>query len=281
MTLLGIGLGAGLAVVLRRDSTSAAPTIPYGSIIAAINDTSLGAITTLDGNRHIFYQDFTGSLRHILYDESARAWNNQADLVPTSSLPRDNTPIAALDAEYDSIKNQIHVFFIDVNDRVAVTAYVPGGSASAPVILVIDSLSAASGSRTLSTSCMTLGPPGTTDEALLFYEASTGGNLTALRGYLIQGANPIWVWYDVTGTIYGTIANWNAKVIRRFGAPLGSNCIAQSIGEQVALRFLDPTSISRNAVPLWFIEFSNWTDLGESAPALLYVTKLSRPKHWH
>ena len=303
LTLLGVGVGAGLGVGLRHNeisfgSTPTAPTVPRGSTTvgsavptstlkpAAINDTSLGAVTTLDGNRHIFYQDSSGSLRHIVYDASARAWSNEADLVLTESLPRNNTPVTAINAEFN-LKNQIHVFFIDMNDRVAATAYVSGGFVSASDNLMNGSLSAATGSRTLSISRMTLSQTYTADEALLFYEANNGGNFTSLRGYLNPGVDPPWIWYDVSEIIYGTFASWASipdavpNTLPQFGSPLGSDCILQPFGQQVTIAFFNPASISNNTGSLWLLEFSNWTALSKSACVLLHLMKPSRPKYWH
>jgi hypothetical protein len=123
---LGVGLGVGLS---RKDSSGPSTTTsssssntstPAGPLLnVALAETSLASVQTLDGAKHLFFQDVNGSLRHNVYSASSNSWLPEADFVWSSSLPKNMTPIAVAE-DYMSNLQQILIllFYIDVNNQV-------------------------------------------------------------------------------------------------------------------------------------------------------------------
>lgn len=68
-----------------------------------MEDTSIAAVTTLDGTRHVIFQDIGGSLRQMVYSASSKSWATGTNAIITGGA-RDHTPIAAAwDAAFDQV----------------------------------------------------------------------------------------------------------------------------------------------------------------------------------
>jgi len=116
---LGIGLGVGLharSVARNAQSAgspiSAGPSIPSSSSVPAsastpivvpapsadpahtlLNDTSTAAVTTSNGNRHVFFQESTGTIRESIYSSSSAKWLTDISYVVASDA-RNHTPMS-------------------------------------------------------------------------------------------------------------------------------------------------------------------------------------------
>ena len=104
-------------------SSSTAPTFTRG----ALNDTSLAAVLTSDGNRHLFLQDINGTLRHAVFSSVENLWLSNVDyLLPddTFSPPRLGTPITTI---YPSAINNdfetILVYYVNVENTLSLIYY--------------------------------------------------------------------------------------------------------------------------------------------------------------
>lgn len=73
---------------------------------ALLNDTSIAAIVTENGDRHIFFQDCVGAIRHALRRASSNTWAT-ADLpIPLKSkVAKMHTPLAVIPYGDDVSKN--------------------------------------------------------------------------------------------------------------------------------------------------------------------------------
>ena len=201
LILIAIALGVGLGIGLRRreSSTSDAGTSPDAiptsmvasssvssvlSMIASptsspskngiLDDTSLAAVTTFDGNRHVFFQDTNGSIRHTLYAQSAGSWTTAPDLVATFSPPRNNTPISAIFIDLGYSESEIHLFYMTSDGVLAAIIFETGEVLASSPTPINASLTVAPDSRALSITLVPRSQNGTTAEAILLYEAPYG-----------------------------------------------------------------------------------------------------------
>lgn len=64
---------------------------------ALLNDTSIAAIVTERGDRHIFFQDYVGAIRHAMRRVSSNTWAT-ADLpIPLkANVAKMHTPLAVI-----------------------------------------------------------------------------------------------------------------------------------------------------------------------------------------
>ena len=273
MAVVAIALGVGLGIGLKRDpasspsdstassplvsplptisspSATSTPTLKHG----ILNDTSLAAVTSLDGNRHVIFQDFNGSLRHTVYDQAPSSWINEADFVSAGSIPRNNTPLAAININGGG-SGEIHVFSINTAGIVTATLYFLDDDLVGSPNPMNSTFLAATSSRTLSISSMPSSENGTVAEAILLYEAPSG-NITTLRGYFSPGSSTDvgWLWYNASEIIYSSFDNTGTWL----SPPIGSTC--SSI---VYFAFFNPNAISNTtASPLYLMQFNNWTEL--------------------
>ena len=276
MALLAIGLGVGLGIGLRHDEasppsgpTTSTPTTPASLTISSpsttstptlksgiLNDTSLAAVTSPDGNRHVFFQDFKGSLRHTVFDQAANSWTNEPDNITTSSAPRLHTPLAAISIKFGG-SGEIHVFFLNTDGFVTAALYVVDSGFIGSPNPMNNTFLAAADTRTLSISSMSLSENGTVAEAILLYEAPSG-NITTLRGYFSPGDSTTneWLWQNVSEAIYSSFDNVDTWL----SPPLGSDCFILRPSQMVYFGFFNPNAISNStASPLYFIQFNNWT----------------------
>ena len=223
---LGIGLGVGLRNKLNASESQSNPGPPQqpnssntssptpGTSI--LPDTSVGALVTSGLNRRVFFQDTSGDLRHIVFDNNKSSWSSTAEVFLTNPSPRAKTPIAVLDV-FDTAE-EIHVFYIDNQNLPRATSSSQGLNN-----LVNDSFPVAPDSRMLSVSPLISTQMNISIEAALFYEAPSGG-IVALHGYYSHesaNANLGWNWQNVTGTLDKLLDSHSLNV--DLGAPFGSS----------------------------------------------------------
>ena len=264
MALLCTALGAGLGVGLRNNeassiSTSTATTALTPTTTDApspplkrgiLNDTSLATVTTFEGNRHVFFQDLNGSLRHTVFYQGANSWANEADYVNLASSARNHTPIAAIKLGAEILGfDRILIFYVSIENVLASTLY---GVHAANILngnLMNNSFPVVTGSRTLSVTQMALSQNETT-EAVLLYEAP-GADFTALHGYLSASeSNPQWLWQNVSEAVYSQLDKSNV----RLSPPFASGPSSSEPAQVVKILIFNSNALSdATTSPLYFI----------------------------
>ncbi|MCJ1479151.1 hypothetical protein MMC13_007835 [Lambiella insularis] len=131
VAILAIALGVGLGVGLSRRSSSAttsiapSPTASAGPQAingtepgAALRDTSLAVTTTSDGNRHVFFQDSSNTIRQAIYEMSSGQWSASTTyVVATDAKPY--SPLSAFEVpSYLAGQEEIHLLYITSNNSV-------------------------------------------------------------------------------------------------------------------------------------------------------------------
>ena len=192
-----------------------------GRTHGALNDTSLASVTTDDGNRHLFFQDINGTLRHVEFSHALNMWSTDSDLIHTKRPPRLYTPLTAISVVSPDAE-AINIYYFDVNDRLAATRYQHGyGYLDKSIDILNSSFPVSSKSRSLSvirvdsdldslSKCRNRGPKANGFSCwydfLLFFEDHSG-KLTVLHGkndFKARYHNPgyeeasTWVWHDLS-----------------------------------------------------------------------------------
>ena len=298
---LGVGLGVGLH---KQDNSSVAPTATAsGAAISsvavssppassqtpssvplnhgALNDTSLAAVS-FNGDRHLFFQDINSTIRHKRYSGSAGSWLPSNDWIANGPVPKNNTPIAAIECQtIGGSGDVINVFYIATNDTLAVASYVPVGfdQGEEPVLnnsyLTLPSTRSLSVARLQSNVSSTPNVPTDSvpsvlkDELFLFYE-SPESNVTILHGlyYLVgtsQGFTDKWVWQNVSDSFYPQ--NSSQSQGGWLGSPFSASTsdTAQENGAAAGLSafFFNPASVYDATSPAYLdIYLSNFTQIG-------------------
>ena len=75
-------------------TTASAPSPVFDTAHAVVDDSSLAALTTPDGNRHVFFQDNRGMIRQAIYVQSTKSWTARINYVVAMDA-RNLTPISA------------------------------------------------------------------------------------------------------------------------------------------------------------------------------------------
>ena len=281
--ILALALGVGLGVGLNRNkgqATSAPttsttnttnstgsnfPTAPQHGIL---NDTSLAAAASFEGNRHLFFQGFNGSIRHATFGQSINSWLTQSDYVYTNTTPRMHTPMSTVAVGIGGNStgvspNEIHLFYINENNFIEAISYFEGEAADGAPLLMNDSFPVAADTRSLSVIRLGLSQNDTAAEAALFYEAPNG-NVTTLWGYYygFKSGNPQWIWHNVSEAIYDTVRNNNTWL----SAPFASTAV--TLGNEppssIYAAFANPIALlDPSAPPAFSLSFSDWSSLGE------------------
>ena len=285
---LALGLGLGLGIKSRSDqpsapsssSTSASSSIQTstasGSTSGATpvptkgiqNDTYIAAVTTSDSNRHIFFQDVNGSIKHMVTAQSGGSaqWVNTADTVQTSSTPRNSTPLAVVRFNRNvAFPDFMHLFFINSDSQITATYFeADGGTEFTPGNV---SIPVATNSTTLSISQVT--PAGSDNgsgytEIVLLYEAQNG-NITILNGVFNSTAlgSGNWTWRDVSDTVEAAVSDPPGTYLQ---PPLGSYISEYSNpgghypAPSLGIYFFNPASLSNSSIcSLWEVDFWNWS----------------------
>ena len=248
LAVVSISMGVGVWHHSQRSSSSstsastASPTAssstPIGTsspmlpplVNGALNDTSLAAVSTSDGNRHLVFQDINGTLRHAQFSVATNDWLPTINFVVTQQQPRKSTPITVIEAFSIDPESgtDLNIYFVDTNNTLAATQYTTQAEAS---ICVLDSAALLNQSILVSTSAKSLSVaripsndsnvvptvPNSTivqDEYLLFYENPTN-NVSVLHGLYfllagLAGRNSVtadsftdgWAWKNVSDLFY-------------------------------------------------------------------------------
>ena len=222
---LGVGLGVGLTKNANDgQATGGTPTSPPGPTQSSIdsnngtsggltptqhgvlNDTSLAACVSFDENKHVFFQDLNGSIRHAI-SSSPNSWPSAVEFLPISPQPRNNTP---LDVYLINTPNQskpsMSVFYLSEGNSLQAMIYTPG---SPPVLgnLNMSEFGIPPAGRILSVSRVITNNTGFDNNALLFYENSSS-NITGHYGSFVPDNGGIslpgtWTW----STLFPALTN--------------------------------------------------------------------------
>lgn len=279
--LLSIGLGVGLGIGLRHNDSSSsssdsnspsnAPSTlstslsssvvpsstPAPAIQGILNDTSLAAVTSNDGNRHLFFQHFNGSLRHTVHDHAVNAWTNNVDFVATPSVPQMHTPLAAVNIEY--ALGQIHLFYVGMNGSLAAALYQTSGEYTGNLVPMNGSFLAAAGTRSLSVTTRSF-QNGTSTTAMMLYEAPNG-NITVLRGsFTVGGPLTQWIWQNVSEAVYSSLKESDLWLSPPVSALYSGISDSSTMAIQLAF-FNSDATLNDTSSPLYTVYYTNWTDL--------------------
>ena len=229
-----------------------------------MNDTSLAAVLTSDGNRHVFLQDINGTLRHAIFSSVANQWLREVDyLLPSrpAALPRLGTPITAM-YPWASNLNWILLYYVNVNSSLsAIPYFVPGGTLLGDVL--DGSIAIKPASRCLSAATVHRSTDDEIQETLLFFEAPSG-QVTFYYGqmtFLSAGD-----WRDMTEVL-------NAALWRKMGgerASLGCPCTANPLQTwnntnptTIQAAFFNPDFLANVSAPFATgFDFTNLTGAG-------------------
>ena len=90
------------------------PTVAaHSSQKSILSDTSLAVVERGNGDRRLFFQEQSGTIRQGLYSASSQKWSADSDFIVASDA-RNNTPLAAVNTSLlDSLPT---VSFIANND---------------------------------------------------------------------------------------------------------------------------------------------------------------------
>ena len=92
------------------DSTFASrPTISSPVPHGILNDTSIAAMSMSDGDRHIFFQDSTGTIRQAIYTVTTNQWASPLSLVVATDA-KNNTPLAPVVDPMDNVIIELLTF---------------------------------------------------------------------------------------------------------------------------------------------------------------------------
>ena len=270
---LSVGLGVGLKnsssdTSLSSTSISQSNLTSRAFTLGAMNDTSLAAVSTPDGNRHVFLQDINGTLRHAVFSSVANLWLPDADyLIPSVpvSPPRFETPITTTYfAEYSE---DILVYYVNVDNTLSAISYRPGvgvvgrDTFNGSIAVKPDSrcISAATIEERANDGFLAL-------YASLFFEAPSG-NITLLHGRSLD--NFEWQWQNMSEVL--NLALW--RDLNHEKASLGCPCTSDAlqIGRtsndtkptDVQAAFFNLESLANASAPLTIgIDISNATEAG-------------------
>lgn len=240
IVVLAAGTGTGIGLRKRQSSstpapsgiatptetaTSTIPTISVTPVGSALNDSSMSAVLTPEGDRHLFFQDVNGTLRHAIFSKSSDSWLANIDWISVQRLPKNHTPISALQTVQPFGVPGFNVFYTDINNTVAAVQWSPQGSSHFdPSAIINSSFDSGQGSRSISVCRLSTNasqsnsaapppavstkPVNTIDEALLLFETATR-DITVLHGIIVfeqvVASNGVpytnsygWSWNNVT-----------------------------------------------------------------------------------
>ena len=220
LVIVAIGLGGGLGLGLHNpqasNSSASASTVSPSQpplVNGALKDTSLASTSTADGNRHVFFQDINGTLRHAQFSAATNGWLPSIDFLLTEQQPRNHTPISAIQAlPLDDRDAEINIYFVDVNDTLSAVQYSisPVGLLGAADLLN-ETIPVSSSARSLSVSRLLSNGSNIEDEYLLFYENPNNG-VSVMHGQYINALKAegggqkayayVWAWNNVSELFY-------------------------------------------------------------------------------
>ena len=275
---LGVGLGVGLpahrsASQSSSNSSSVQPPATHG----ALNDTSVAALLADNGDRHLFFQDINGTIRHTVFSETLNDWSDAIIFIPTERQPRLHTPLACeWTAGYppDPLAN---IFYVDTNNNLAAFEYlVTARSAVSPSILLNESFAVSPKSRSLTVMRKNwyenapdqLGDHNQTqiwEEWILVY-SSPSNNVTFLYGYnyitnatLVEGhALATWEWHNISQPFYAHF-NPNGWLSEPFDLGL------QSSTEIVGWLYNPQFETDNSTYPFLYLDIKNLSSIGKKA----------------
>ena len=295
IAIVAIALGVGIGFGLRRDvdtGTGTSPTVSTApspsntpinpSTDGIMSDTSVSAVLTGDNNKHLFFQDVNGSLRHTFWANSNNSWSIEADFLSVSSQPQNNTPIGVIPivasgeghAEDVSV---IHVFFLSEEGFLTATTY--SLSPSGPTNPITSnptpmnaSFSVAKGSRLLAVDRIPMTDATALGQAALFYE-DPNGMLTTLIGtanFSVTDWSLQWTWQNFTDVMFssiGSMLNVTSHDLRDWIEP-PMNFARSDSNDTSCAGCISLSFFNNHDSKVWNVQFSNWSDYGKPPEAL-------------
>jgi hypothetical protein len=238
----------------NNSSASNSPNVGRG----ALNDTFVAALTSADNNRHVFFQDFNGSLRHSVYNNSANSWASHADYITTPLMPQRNTPLAAISLVSQN-SEKIHLFYVGSNNSFAAVLLNTDGNVSGVEVPMNLSILAATNTRVLRIIGLPYDPSGKSAGAVAMYEAPNG-NVTLLTGsFQLQDSFAQWLWQDIDDVFYSHLqlnGLWLSPPVNL------AALAADNYSIDVGVTFFNTRSLTNSsATPIYISDISNWAGL--------------------
>ncbi|MCJ1334162.1 hypothetical protein MMC10_010869 [Thelotrema lepadinum] len=216
---LGVGLGVGLSKnASNSQATSATSTSSAGPTPTSagssngtpltqhgvLNNTSLAACISFDGDKHVFFQDVNGSIRHAI-SSGPSTWSSTVDFLPISPQPQNNTPLDVyLINTPTQSKPIMSIFYLSADNVIQAMTFSPGSSPIPGVFNTTEFAIPPTG-KTLSVSRVITNNSNFDNNALLFYETSSG-NITGHYGSFVpdnagSSLSGTWTWSTLISTL--------------------------------------------------------------------------------
>lgn len=201
-----IGVGVYFGRRAKAPTSSVQPTSqPSNAPFAkhgVLNDSSLAALSLVNGDRRLFYQDYTGQINQAAYSSSSREWPSTFTSVVASDA-KNYTPLAAVNlVDQAKVQTQgIYLFYVSTNGSLAAVmdqdgAWTGPGPDHEFFDGRISQFVAGTDSRSLS---VTEIPDQNSTRMLLIYENSDGF-VSMIEGTAFRRASRFldWEWQDLT-----------------------------------------------------------------------------------
>ena len=224
----------------------------------AVNDTSLAAVTTPDGNRHVFLQAINGTLRHAVFSSVENLWLSNVDyLIPLEpvSPPRLGTPISAT---YPAGQNPsyILIYYVNIKNSLSAINYsilsvgIQYGDAFNGSVAITP------GSRCLTAAAVEGRANDGLPIAFLFFQAPSG-NITFLYGRFMREE---WEWQTMSEVLDTALREALDDEKTSLGCPCTSSKSSPAI---VQATFFNPEFLANASAPLAIsMDFLNATEAG-------------------
>ena len=240
-------------------SSSTVPNLSHG----VCNNSSLAAVTTADGIRHVFFQDVNGALRQMQLSTTTQTWATSMNFViPNTTDAKQNTPMSAIVLEQNSdVTTPILLLYVSQDYHLAATLFNYQDSQNwenATTFFNLSQYVAALSSKSLEV----VQVPGTNSSSKLslWYEDSSGRAIgllgthaSILPTFNLTINEPFWPWNDSTATLEANASITTTTI----GAPfaispsvyyLNSSIPSFPFGELVATFHIPNATLGMNAL---------------------------------
>ncbi|KAL8627660.1 hypothetical protein Q9189_006623 [Teloschistes chrysophthalmus] len=222
---IAIGLSVGIAFGLNRrgkdntdktaipPSTLGAPAQPSVELHGLMSNTPLTAITTIpDNDRHLYFQERTGSFRRAVYSAQASPWRTAMDDAHLPPDAKNDTLLASVTGFLsDSPDLDILIYVNSTNQLSCVDWW--GLRNSSRCTIMLPETSVAAGSRHISAT--TLGYNKDLRGLLLTYTDATSEKAVMMLGFVNTSypqTTALYTWQNVTDRLISALDNYPGAV---------------------------------------------------------------------
>ncbi|MCJ1322204.1 hypothetical protein MMC15_007551 [Xylographa vitiligo] len=281
-----VGIGERLAGASASSPASISTTFPRASATSTsipaapqpthgITNNSAFAAVSSGGNRYVFFQDISGSLRQAYYLEFSPLWTTgKSTIVPNTGNPMINTPIAAITDDVE-----ITLLYIANNNSIAMQVYSNGvwDADYSSSMINLGNYATAPNTTSLST---ILVPNVNSTQALVLFE-DPESNMKILQGSrkFIPGSEENsfgpWIWRDITVQL-----SLSAPLTGTLSSPFTAGLIPTSSSNGTATDDLQVCIVSAHwSTTELMLSTFNVSGDGKFITSKLYVADIaSRPK---